>query len=61
MEALKGKVMPIPALPATRVAAVERSILVRSIQGMVTEPTVAAMAAWLCTMLPSPAEDRVET
>ena len=61
MEALKGKVIPMPALPATMVAAVGRSIFERSIHGMVIEPTVAAMAAWLCTILPKPAEDIVDT
>lgn len=45
IEALKGNVMPIPAFPATRVAAAGLSSLDFSIHGMVTEPTVAAMAA----------------
>ncbi|MDI2023711.1 hypothetical protein PJL18_04259 [Paenarthrobacter nicotinovorans] len=61
MEALNGKVMPMPALPATRVAAEGLSSLDFSIQGMVTEPTVAAMAAWLWTTPPRPAEATVET
>ena len=61
IDALNGKVMPIPALPATSVAAEGLSSRDFSIQGMVTEPTVAAIAAWLWTTPPRPADATVET
>ena len=61
IDALKGKVIPIPALPATSVAAEGLSSLDFSIQGMVTDPMVAAMAAWLWTTPPRPADATVET
>ena len=61
IEALNGKVMPIPAFPATRVAAAGLSSRDFSIHGMVTEPTVAAIAAWLWTTPPRPADATVDT
>ena len=61
IDALNGKVMPIPAFPATSVAAEGLSSRDFSIQGMVTEPTVAAIAAWLWTTPPRPADATVET
>jgi hypothetical protein len=53
--------MPMPALPATSVAADGLSRRDFSIHGIVTDPTVAAIAAWLWTTPPRPADATVET
>ena len=52
MVAENGKLTPIPAPPATMVAAISGRTPERFIQGTVTDPTAAVTAAPTCAIAP---------